>query len=109
MSKSKILVVEDDLELREALHDTLELAGFEVIQMDSGEAALALLEKQKVNMVVSDVNMGGISGHELLERLQHIYPALPVLLMTAYGDVSSAVNAMRNGAVDYLVKPFKPQ
>ncbi|MCF7981881.1 MAG: sigma-54 dependent transcriptional regulator, partial [Pseudomonadales bacterium] len=68
-----------------------------------------LLEKQKVNMVVSDVNMGGISGHELLERLQHIYPALPVLLMTAYGDVSSAVNAMRSGAVDYLVKPFKPQ
>ena len=66
MNRSKILVVEDDLELREALYDTLELAGFEVFQTDSGEAALALLEKQSVNMVVSDVNMGGISGHELL-------------------------------------------
>jgi len=109
MNRSKILVVEDDLELREALYDTLELAGFEVFQTGSGEAALALLEKQSVNMVVSDVNMGGMSGHELLVRLQKTSPSLPVLLMTAYGDVSNAVNAMRNGAVDYLVKPFKPQ
>jgi len=109
MTKAKIMVVEDDLELREALYDTLELAGFEVFQADSAEAALALLEKHRVSMVVSDVNMGAISGHELLVRLQKTQPSLPVLLMTAYGDVSNAVNAMRNGAVDYLVKPFKPQ
>lgn len=108
MSKGIVLVVEDDRELREALKDTLELAGFEVLQVDSGEGALALLQGQRVNMVVSDINMGGISGHELLVRLQQDYPTLPVLLMTAYGDVSSAVSAMRSGAVDYLVKPFKP-
>jgi len=60
-------------------------------------------------MVVSDVNMGGMSGHELLACLQQKYAMLPVLLITAFGDVSHAVNAMRNGAVDYLVKPFKPQ
>ena len=109
MSKAKVLIVEDDLELRDALYDTLELADFDVLQADSGEAALALLAGQRVSMVVSDVNMGGISGHELLERLQQHYPSLPVLLMTAYGDVNSAVRAMREGAVDYLVKPFKPQ
>jgi two-component system response regulator FlrC len=109
MNKGKILVVEDDPELREALGDTLELAGFGVFQVESGEAALAFLEKQTVNMVISDINMGGINGHELLVRLQKVYPSLPVLLITAYGDISHAVTAMRNGAVDYLVKPFKPQ
>lgn len=108
-NKGLILVVEDDLELREALCDTLELAEFDVVQADSGEAALRVLDKQQVEMVVSDVNMGGMSGHELLECLQKKFPLLPVLLITAYGDVSHAVNAMRNGAVDYLVKPFKPQ
>ncbi len=109
MKNGKILVVEDDLELREALADTLELAEFDVFQVDSGEAALAFLEKQSVNMVVSDVNMGGINGHELLVQVQKIYPSLPMLLITAYGDISHAVTAMRDGAVDYLVKPFKPQ
>ena len=109
MSKSKVLIVEDDLELREALYDTLDLAGFEVLQADSGEAALALLDKCQTDMVVSDVNMGAMNGHELLARLGKRYPSLPVLLMTAYADVNSAVNAMRSGAVDYLVKPFKPQ
>lgn len=104
-----VLVVEDDQQLREALCDTLELADYGVLQADSGEAALALLAGQSVDMVVSDVNMGGMSGHELLACLQQKYPLLPVLLITAYGDVSHAVNAMRNGAVDYLVKPFKPQ
>ena len=109
MRKGKVLVVEDDLDLREALCDTLELADFDVYQTDSGEAALAFLERQTVNMVVSDVNMGGINGHELLARLQKLYPSLPVLLITAYGDINHAVSAMRDGAVDYLVKPFKPQ
>lgn len=107
--KALILVVEDDLQLREALCDTLELAEYSVLQADSGEAALEVLAKQSVDMVVSDVNMGGMSGHELLACLQQKFPMLPVLLVTAYGDVSHAVNAMRNGAVDYLVKPFKPQ
>ena len=104
-----VLVVEDDRDLREALCDTLELAGFATHQTDSGEAALAWLGKQRPDLVVSDVNMGGISGHELLEQLQAQYPYLPVLLMTAYGDIGHAVSAMRHGAADYLVKPFKPQ
>ena len=107
--KQSVLVVEDDRDLREALCDTLELAGFTAHQVDSGEAALAWLGKHSTELVVSDVNMGGISGHELLAQLQSQYPYLPVLLITAYGDIGNAVSAMRNGAADYLVKPFKPQ
>ncbi|MEH6358779.1 MAG: sigma-54 dependent transcriptional regulator [Pseudomonadales bacterium] len=108
-SKGLILVVEDDLQLREALCDTLELAGYSVLQAESGETALELLAVQQADMVVSDVNMGGMSGHELQACLQQKYAMLPVLLITAFGDVSNAVAAMRSGAVDYLVKPFKPQ
>ncbi|WP_210395750.1 sigma-54-dependent transcriptional regulator [Motiliproteus sediminis] len=108
-AKGRVLVVEDDAELREALCDTLELAGYEYRQADSGEAALALLEEQPVEMVVSDVNMGGMDGHALLAQLQQRYPALPVLLITAYGQVDRAVDAIRNGAVDYLLKPFEPE
>jgi two-component system response regulator FlrC len=107
--EARILVVEDDIDLREALADTLELADFEVVQADSGEAALALLAEQCVDMVVSDVNMGGMDGLELLKAVRQQYPQLPVLLITAHGSIAKSVEAMRSGAVDYLVKPFKPQ
>jgi len=106
---ARILVVEDDADLREALAETLELSDFEVLQVASGEAALALLAEQYVDMVVSDVNMGGMDGLELLKAIRQQYPQLPVLLITAHGSIAKSVEAMRNGAVDYLVKPFKPQ
>ncbi|HCA25676.1 MAG TPA: sigma-54-dependent Fis family transcriptional regulator, partial [Pseudomonas sp.] len=72
-------------------------------------AALKLLEQESVSMVVSDVNMPGMDGHALLRTLRSQYPQLPVLLMTAYGTVQQAVTAMRDGAADYLVKPFAPK
>lgn len=105
----RVLVVEDDASLREALVDTLELAGADVVQAESGEHALELLQLNYVDMVVSDVNMGGMDGHELLSALRQDFPQLPVLLITAYGNIAKSVEAMRAGAVDYLVKPFKPQ
>ena len=103
-----ILVVEDDRDLREALADTLELAGCTVLQADSGEAAVDVLSKDIADMVISDVNMGGMDGLMLLKLLRQRYPQLPVLLITAYGSISASVDAMRSGAVDYLVKPFRP-
>ena len=109
LSGSRVLVVEDDASLREALIDTLELAGADVVQAESGEQALDLLTRNYVDMVVSDVNMGGMDGHELLGELRQRFPQLPVLLITAYGSIAKSVEAMREGAVDYLVKPFKPQ
>ncbi|HEY5717546.1 MAG TPA: sigma-54 dependent transcriptional regulator, partial [Motiliproteus sp.] len=108
-TKGRVLVVEDDADLREALCDTLELAGYDFVAADSGEAALAQLAQQSVEMVVSDVNMGGMDGHALLAQLRQRFPALPVLLITAYGQVDRAVDAIRNGAVDYLLKPFEPE
>ena len=106
---ASVLVVEDDLDLREALVDTLELAGCSVTQADGAEQALSLLPKQAFDMVVSDINMGQMDGMQLLKEVRKSYPQLPMLLITAYGSVSASVEAMRNGAVDYLVKPFKPQ
>lgn len=105
----KVLIVEDDAGLREALVDTLSLASVDYIEAGSAEEALALLEQHLVDMVVTDVNMPGMDGHALLAQLRRRYPMLPVALITAYGQVERAVDAIRQGAVDYLMKPFEPQ
>ncbi|MGC8119410.1 sigma-54-dependent transcriptional regulator [Marinobacter sp. VGCF2001] len=109
MAKAQILIVEDDHDLREALVTTLELAKFQVREAANAEEALASLARAPVDMVVSDVNMPGLSGHELLAEVQRLYPGLPMMLITAYGQISHAVSAMQSGAIDYLVKPFEPQ
>ena len=109
MAKAQILIVEDDHDLREALVTTLELARFRVREAANAEEALARLAESPVDMVVSDVNMPGLSGHELLREVQRLYPGLPMMLITAYGQISHAVSAMQSGAIDYLVKPFEPQ
>ena len=105
----KVLLVEDDRALREALGDTLELGGFEFEAVACAEDALLAVEREPFGMVVSDVNMPGIDGHQLLALLRRRQPQLPVLLMTAHGAVERAVDAMRQGAADYLVKPFEPR
>lgn len=109
MSDIRILIVEDDAGLREALMDTLLLANYQVSVAASAEEALLLLKKQRVQLVVSDVQMGSVSGLTLLKTLREHYPALPVLMMTAYANVQDAVEAIRLGAIDYLAKPFSPE
>ena len=104
-----ILVVEDDAALREALSDTLELAGQSVLAVADGDEALQLLARQSVSLVVSDVRMLPIDGITLLKEIRSRFPELPVVLMTAFGDVDRAVEAMRAGACDFLLKPFEPQ
>jgi len=104
-----VLLVEDDRALREALADTLELGGYPYRAVDSGEAALLALNEESFGLVVSDVNMPGIDGHQLLASIRLRDPVLPVLLMTAFGSIERAVEAMRAGASDYLVKPFEPR
>lgn len=104
-----VLIVEDDLELREALADTLELANISYLLAGNGEEALEQLKRKSADMVVSDVNMPGMDGHELLKQLRQTHPGLPVALITAFGQVERAVDAIRNGAVDYLMKPFEPE
>ena len=106
---AKVLLVEDDRALREALCDTLSLGGHDFVAVDCAEAALPALERDAFSLVISDVNMPGMDGHQLLGLIRKRYPQLPVLLMTAYGAVDRAVDAMRQGAADYLVKPFEPR
>lgn len=105
----KVLLVEDDHALREALVDTLMLAGHGFHAVASAEEALLAVAEQSFSLVISDVNMPGMDGHQLLSRLRASQPQLPVLLMTAHGAVERAVDAMRQGAADYLVKPFEPK
>lgn len=108
MTKKSVLVVEDDQELQEAVAETLKLAGFRVRTANNGIEALQVLERTEIDMVVSDVNMDGMDGIELLEKIRATNTQLPVLMVTAYADVHKAVSAMRLGAVDFMIKPFEP-
>lgn len=108
MKPLPILVVEDDASLREALQDTLELAGYQVIAAGDGDAALARLKSQRIGLIISDVQMQPMDGYTLLKRAKQQVPHVPFLLMTAFGDLQKAVEAMRNGAAHYLLKPFEP-
>jgi two-component system response regulator FlrC len=107
-TRAPILVVEDDAALREALVDSLEIAGYSVIDAVDAESALAQIGRRAPGLVLSDVQMPGMDGHALLRTLKRTHPGLPVVLMTAYGQIEKAVDAMRSGAADYLPKPFEP-
>ena len=112
MSNSKILVVEDDAGLREALVDTLLLAGFQCVEADSGESALLLLKHTTVDLVVSDVQMPGMSGYEVCEQVRAAYDhgQLPIILLTALSQAEDRIRGFNVGANDYLTKPFnKPE
>ena len=109
MSQGTVLIVEDDQDLREALVDTLTLAGYSVRAAADGREALAAIDDTKVALVVSDIRMQPMDGHQLLKHIKARRAELPVLLMTAYGTIPQAVDAMRNGAVDYLIKPFEAE
>lgn len=108
-SSMNILVVEDDEALRDALLITLEAAGHRPTGADGGPAALAAIDKQSFHMVVSDLRMSPMDGLQLLGEIRSRRPGLPVLLMTAFGDVDKAVAAMRGGACDFMLKPFEPK
>ncbi len=108
MNMLPLLIVEDDHDLRDALCVTLELAGYLVTPAADGSEALAVMQRHPVGLVVSDIQMQPMDGLGLLREIKQTYPGVPVVLMTAYGDIESAVAAMRAGATDYLAKPFEP-
>lgn len=106
MNQATILVVEDDQDLQDALCETLALAGLKTIAANDGRMAVDVLKCEQIDMVVSDVQMQRMDGHALLKVIKEQYSKIPVLLMTAHGNVQKAVEAIQLGAVDYLVKPF---
>jgi len=102
----RLLIVDDDHGQRSLLETFLRAQGFRTQSAASGEAALQLLAEGTFAMMISDVRMPGMSGLEMLRRVRQTHPALPVLLVTAFADIRSAVTAMRDGAVNFLAKPI---
>lgn len=106
-SRPLILAVDDDPALLKLLSMRLDLEGYEVIEASSGEEALAKMATHRPDLVVTDVQMGGMDGLALFDTLKQAHPALPVIILTAHGSVSHAVDAMRRGVFGYLSKPFE--
>ena len=101
----RILVVDDDESLRRVMQMQLEEAGYEVLAVSQGQDALALMEDTTPALVITDLKMPGISGLDLLRKLREAYPETTVIMITAFGTVSTAVEAMKAGAYDYITKP----
>jgi len=102
----RILVADDDAVIREGLRRILTAEGYDVETVSNGRAALECLEEQSFNLLVTDLKMPGMSGLEVLQSLRACQPELPVVLITGYAAIDNAVEAMKNGATDYLSKPF---
>ena len=105
----KILVVDDDADMRGLLSDVLESDGYRVGTAESGEKALQALAEEQYDLVLTDLRMKGMLGTALLSEIKHRYPDTGVILMTAFGTVETAIEAMKGGAMDYLIKPVKTE
>ncbi len=101
-----ILVVDDDPNILEVLCARLKAVKFNVFKASQGTTALEILKDKQINLMISDVKMPGMSGTELFEKAKKIVPDLPVIFLTAYGTIPDAVSALKQGAVDYVSKPF---
>ncbi|AUG42751.1 sigma-54-dependent Fis family transcriptional regulator [Pseudomonas chlororaphis] len=106
---NSVMLVDDEASIRTAVEQWLSLSGFEVQLFSRAEDCLARLPRDFPGVILSDVRMPGISGLELLKQVQQRDPDLPVILLTGHGDVPMAVEAMRDGAYDFLEKPFSPE
>ncbi len=108
MSSTKILIVDDELIMRESLAGWLERDGHSVQTAPSGEDALEKLKDTRFDILLVDIKMEGISGLDVLRHVKEIDPDVAVVMITAYGSIPTAIDAMKNGAYDYMLKPFDP-
>ncbi len=104
-----ILIIDDEAALRKTLARILQQAGFEVTTAENAEQGLSFLKTTNFDLIFTDLRMPGIQGLDALRLIHKSYPTLPVVLFTAQPDVNSAVEALRHGAIDYLLKPLKPE
>ena len=102
-----ILVVDDDPEMRALLLDVLSNEGYEVVEAKDGTEAVLALRARKFDVILMDKNMPGPSGLDLLPGFRRVCPWSPIIMMTAFGDVPSYMEAVEKGAVEYLFKPFR--
>ena len=106
MKKNRILIVDDDHAMRLALSESLESCGYDIGAAENGNEALSLFNKRKFDLVVTDMKMPGMTGIEVLQGVKKMSPDIPVILITAYGTVNTAVEAMKEGAAEFIMKPF---
>jgi two-component system response regulator GlrR len=109
LTAKKILLVDDDTDLLELLSIRLSAAGFETITTNSAEAAINCLDLTRPHLVISDMQMSGLDGMALFEHIHRTNPTLPVIILTAYGTIPDAVNAVQRGIFGYLTKPYDPK
>jgi len=110
VKKPTVLLVDDDLELRELLREQLDATGdYAVVGAGNANEALGALAAQPIDVVVTDLRMPGTSGTQLCREIVRLFPNVPVLLMTAFGSLDAAIEAIRAGAYDFLTKPFEPE
>ena len=102
----RILIVDDDDHLRLVMQETLVTSGYEVETAESGKQALEILESGSFDLIISDLMMPGIKGNELLAQAKKLYPEIGFFLISAYGTIETAVDAMKTGAYDFITKPF---
>lgn len=102
----KILLVDDDDDLRDAIATGLRLADFDVVEASNGRQALRAVSDGRIGAIVSDIRMPMLDGRQLLQRIKSVDAEMPVILITGHGDIDQAVDAVRNGAYDFLAKPF---
>ncbi len=107
MPRSRILVVDDEAAIRDSLKMTLEYAGYEFVGAATGQEALALAERELPDVVLLDIKMPGMDGMDVLSRLRSLNETLPVVMISGHGTTSTAVEAIKKGAVDFLDKPFE--
>ena len=107
--KNSILVVDDEAIVRESLRDWLSDAGHDVLVAEDGSQALTIIEKDRPSIAIVDLVMPGMDGIELLKRAKEISPSIEVIVITAYASISTAIAAMKQGAYDYIEKPFSPE
>lgn len=104
----KIMVVDDEKLVRDFLVETLKRKKYEVQAFDTGQKALSYLKDNKVDLAITDMKMPGLTGMDVLKKIKEISPTTIVIIITAYGSIENAVEAMRMGAFNYLIKPFSP-
>ncbi len=109
MSKAKILVVDDEKNIRLTVATALDPLGYKVHTAFDGKDALYQLQAEKFDLILTDLQMPGMNGMELLEKATELYPEIKIALISAHGTVDNAVEAMKLGAVDFLQKPFTPK
>lgn len=106
MNRNLVLVVDDDISLRRVIRMQLQEAGYEVAVAENGDEAVAIIEEQRPNLVITDLRMPAMGGLELLRRVRDEYPDTTVIMITAFGSIETAVEAMKAGAYDYVTKPI---